>query len=42
MVVGDECPMCEMLDNLQPKNISKFKYLGYMFDEKRTDDVDRS
>src|SRR5678816_3523316 len=40
MVVSEDSPQYEvMLDGEQLKQVSEFKYLGYMLDEKGTDDA---
>ena len=39
MIVSEDSPRCEvMLDDEQLEQVSEFKYLGYMLDEKGTDD----
>src|SRR5678816_4589043 len=39
-VVSEDSPQCEvMLDGEQLEQVSEFKYLGYMLDEKGTDDT---
>src|SRR5678815_2962777 len=43
MVVSEDSPQCEvMLDGEQLEQVSEFKYLGYMFDEKGMDDAECS
>src|SRR5678815_4489350 len=43
MVVSEDSPRCEvMLDGEQLEQVSEFKYLGYMLDEKGTDDAECS
>src|SRR5678815_5124408 len=43
MVVSEDSPQCEvMLDGEQLKQVSEFKYLGYVLDEKGTDDAECS
>src|SRR5678815_4456267 len=43
MVVSEDSPRCEvMLDGEQLEQVSEFKYLGYMFDEKGMDDAECS
>src|SRR5678816_226342 len=43
MVVSEDNPQCEvMLDDEQLEQVSDFKYLGYMLDEKGTDDAECS
>src|SRR5678815_232284 len=43
MVVSEDSPRCEvMLDSEQLEQVSEFKYLGYMLDEKGTDDEEGS
>src|SRR5678815_1004425 len=43
MVVSEDSPQCEvMLDSEQLEQVSEFKYLGYMLDEKGTDDAECS
>src|SRR5678816_4114816 len=43
MVVSEDRPRCEvMLDGEQLEQVSEFKYLGYMLDEKGTDDAECS
>src|SRR5678815_3213676 len=41
MVVSEDSPRCEViLDGEQLEQVSEFKYLGYMLDEKGTDDAE--
>jgi len=43
MVVSEDSPQCEvMLDDEQLEQVSEFKYLGYVLDEKGTDDAECS
>src|SRR5678816_4329836 len=43
MVVSEDSPRCVvMLDTVQLEQVSEFKYLGYMLDEKGTDDAECS
>src|SRR5678816_3730592 len=43
MVVSEDSPQCEVtLDGEQLEQVSEFKYLGYMLDEKGTDDAECS
>src|SRR5678815_3157944 len=43
MVVSEDSPQCEvMLDGEQLEQVSEFKYLGYMLDEKGKDDAECS
>src|SRR5678816_3326092 len=43
MVVSEDSPQCEViLDGEQLEQVSKFKYLGYVLDEKGTDDAECS
>src|SRR5678816_433561 len=43
MVVSEDSSQCEvMLDGEQLEQVSEFKYLGYVLDEKGTDDVECS
>src|SRR5678815_1052757 len=43
MVVSEDSPQCEvMLDGEQLEQVSEFKYLGYVLDEKGTDDAECS
>src|SRR5678815_731101 len=43
MVVSGDSPQCEvMLDGEQLEQVSEFDYLGYMLDEKGTDDAECS
>src|SRR5678815_2137286 len=40
---SEDCPRCEvMLDGEQLEQVFEFKYLGYMLDEKETDDAECS
>src|SRR5678815_529760 len=42
-VVSEDSPWCEvMLDGEQLEQMSEFKYLGYMLDEKGTEDAECS
>src|SRR5678816_845099 len=43
MVVSEDSPRCEvMLDGEQLKQMSEFKYVGYMLDDNGTDDAECS
>src|SRR5678816_3292259 len=43
MVVSEDSPQCEVtLDGEQLEQVSEFKYLGYVLDEKGTDDAECS